>query len=140
MSRNVGDIHSHVPVPPACRQRSRFDGASHEIVKLRFEYAPRESVQRMHPGYFALVMATGIVALGARLPRRPAKPTVAASALHLWLLSLIFFRHTFIEMSPEDLAPPYWINVGTVAITTLTGTLLIERAVLSSSCRSPCVD
>jgi len=33
----------------------------------RFEHAPRESLERLHPGYFALVMATGILALGARL-------------------------------------------------------------------------
>jgi tellurite resistance protein TehA-like permease len=31
-------------------------------------------------------------------------------------------------MSPSDLAPPYWINMGAVAISTLAGTMLITAA------------
>jgi tellurite resistance protein TehA-like permease len=34
-------------------------------------------------------------------------------------------------MAPEDLTPPYWINMGAVAISTLTGTWLIESGGLS---------
>jgi tellurite resistance protein TehA-like permease len=34
-------------------------------------------------------------------------------------------------MSPSDLAPPYWINMGAVAISTLAGTLLVAAAPLS---------
>jgi Voltage-dependent anion channel len=34
-------------------------------------------------------------------------------------------------MSPSDLAPPYWINMGAVAISTLAGTLLAAAAPLS---------
>lgn len=56
---------------------------------------------------------------------------LGGGALYLWLISLIFLRYIFIEMSPEELSPPYWINVGAVAISTLTGTLLIEHAPMS---------
>lgn len=56
---------------------------------------------------------------------------LGGGALYLWLMSLIFFRYTFIEMSPEDLSPPYWINMGAVAISTLAGTLLIQYASMS---------
>ena len=44
--------------------------------------------------------------------------------LYIWIISLIFYRYTFFEMHPSDLAPPYWINMGAVAISTLAGSLL----------------
>jgi hypothetical protein len=34
----------------------------------------------------------------------------------LWIVTLIFFRYTFVHMAPEDLTPPYWINMGAVAM------------------------
>src|SRR5699024_7863067 len=48
--------------------------------------------------------------------------------LYIWMMSLIFYRYTFFRLSPADLAPPYWINMGAMAISTLAGTLLIENA------------
>jgi tellurite resistance protein TehA-like permease len=48
--------------------------------------------------------------------------------LYIWIISLIFYRYTFFTMSPADLAPPYWINMGAVAISTLAGTMLIAAA------------
>ncbi len=45
--------------------------------------------------------------------------------LYIWMISLIFYRYTFFRFSPSDLAPPYWINMGAMAISTLAGTLLI---------------
>ena len=48
--------------------------------------------------------------------------------LYVWIISLIFYRYTFFSMSPSDLAPPYWINMGAVAISTLAGTMLIANA------------
>ena len=48
--------------------------------------------------------------------------------LYLWIISLIFYRYTFFAMSPSDLAPPYWINMGAAAISTLAGTALIAAA------------
>jgi tellurite resistance protein TehA-like permease len=45
--------------------------------------------------------------------------------LYIWMISLIFYRYTFFRFSPDDLAPPYWINMGAMAISTLAGTLLI---------------
>ena len=51
--------------------------------------------------------------------------------LYIWIISLIFYRYTFFAMSPSDLAPPYWINMGAVAISTLAGATLIAAAPLS---------
>lgn len=48
--------------------------------------------------------------------------------LYIWMISLIFYRYTFFSFSPSDLMPPYWINMGAVAISTLAGTLLIMSA------------
>jgi tellurite resistance protein TehA-like permease len=52
--------------------------------------------------------------------------------LYIWIISLIFYRYTFFTMSPSDLAPPYWVNMGAVAISTLAGTMLIAAAPRSS--------
>jgi tellurite resistance protein TehA-like permease len=48
--------------------------------------------------------------------------------LYIWIISLIFYRYTFFTMSPSDLAPPYWINMGAVAISTLAGTMLVAAS------------
>jgi tellurite resistance protein TehA-like permease len=53
---------------------------------------------------------------------------LGGAMLYLWIISLIFFRYTFFTMSPDDLAPPYWINMGAAAIATLAGSLLVAAA------------
>ncbi len=45
--------------------------------------------------------------------------------LYIWMISLIFYRYTFFRFSPSDLSPPYWINMGAMAISALAGSLLI---------------
>lgn len=47
--------------------------------------------------------------------------------LYLAIITLIFYRLTFLRLSAETLTPPYWINMGAVAITTLAGSVLIIR-------------
>jgi tellurite resistance protein TehA-like permease len=53
---------------------------------------------------------------------------LGAGMLYLWIISLIFYRYTFFTLGPSDLAPPYWINMGAVAISTLAGSLLALAA------------
>lgn len=48
--------------------------------------------------------------------------------LYLLLITLIFYRFTFFNLMPATLTPPYWINMGAVAITTLAGARLILAA------------
>lgn len=48
--------------------------------------------------------------------------------LYIWIISLIFYRYTFFGFSPGDLSPPYWINMGAMAISVLAGSLLIANA------------
>lgn len=44
---------------------------------------------------------------------------------YIWMISLIFYRYTFFKFLPDDLAPPYWINMGAMAISVLAGSVLI---------------
>ncbi len=45
--------------------------------------------------------------------------------LYILIISLIFYRFIFFKLDPKDLTPPYWINMGAVAITTLAGATLM---------------
>lgn len=47
--------------------------------------------------------------------------------MYIWMISLIFYRYAFFQFSPNDLSPPYWINMGAMAISTLAGARLIEN-------------
>jgi tellurite resistance protein TehA-like permease len=45
--------------------------------------------------------------------------------LYLSIITLIFYRLTFVHLTTDEFTPPYWINMGAVAITTLAGSTLI---------------
>lgn len=92
-------------------------------------------------GWLLAVVATQSIALlGALLAARAGQPWrleldflalalwLAGGMLYVWLASLIFYRYTFFAFSPADLAPPYWINMGAMAISTLAGSLLVANA------------
>jgi tellurite resistance protein TehA-like permease len=44
------------------------------------------------------------------------------------MIALIFYRYTFSHLGPADLLPPYWINMGAMAISALAGALLVRSA------------
>lgn len=56
--------------------------------------------------------------------------------LYLWTIGLIFYRYLFFRFSPQDLMPPYWINMGAVAISTLAGALLAAAIETSEPLRA----
>jgi tellurite resistance protein TehA-like permease len=56
---------------------------------------------------------------------------LAGGMLYIWVISLIFYRYLFFRFSPGDLMPPYWVNMGAMAISTLAGTLLVINVPLS---------
>jgi len=87
----------------------------------------------------AVVAAQSVSVLGAQLAAGFGEYTphvllfclvmwLGGGMLYIWIISLIFYRYTFFTMSPSDLAPPYWINMGAVAISTLAGATLIGAA------------
>jgi tellurite resistance protein TehA-like permease len=47
---------------------------------------------------------------------------------YIWIISLIFYRYTFFILSPGDLTPPSWINMGAMAISTLAGAELVRNS------------
>lgn len=48
--------------------------------------------------------------------------------LYIIIISLIVYRLSFFDIRAEEFGPPYWINMGAVAITTLAGSTLILHA------------
>ncbi len=84
--------------------------AAQSVAVLGAQLAPHFGEHAPHALVFALAMWLG------------------GGMLYLWIISLIFYRYTFFTMSPSDLAPPYWINMGAAAISTLAGTMLVAAA------------
>jgi tellurite resistance protein TehA-like permease len=87
----------------------------------------------------AIVAAQSVSILGSQLApgfesaREPALffclvMWLGGGMLYIWTISLIFYRYTFFRLNPADLSPPYWINMGGVAISTLAGTFLVSNA------------
>ncbi|HKT18375.1 MAG TPA: tellurite resistance/C4-dicarboxylate transporter family protein [Stellaceae bacterium] len=86
----------------------------------------------------AAVATQSVAVLGATLAPTFAVPAVPlffcltmyliGCMLYLSIITLIFYRLTFIRLTSAEFTPPYWINMGAVAITTLAGATLISRA------------
>lgn len=53
---------------------------------------------------------------------------LVGSMIYVWLIALIFHRIVFLPLSPGELTPPYWINMGAMAISTLAGVRLVAEA------------
>jgi tellurite resistance protein TehA-like permease len=53
---------------------------------------------------------------------------LVGSMLYIWKIALIYNRILFLPLSPRELTPPYWINMGAMAISTLAGVCLIGEA------------
>jgi tellurite resistance protein TehA-like permease len=93
----------------------------------------------MNGSWMLVVVSTQSVSvLGTLLaPALPWRPVVLSMTLGFFLLgcmfymllfSLILYRFLFFPFDPAELTPPYWINMGAVAITTLAGSLLMLRS------------
>jgi tellurite resistance protein TehA-like permease len=53
------------------------------------------------------------------------------AVFYILLIALIVYRWIFIRIEPAKLTPPYWINMGALAITTLAGPRLMLSANIS---------
>ena len=112
----------------------------------RLEQAPPgERFQRFHdeeqkrPHWVRivyLVLAVALIPVGVLFAFIPG-PAVLFFALCMYLLgamlyltiiTLIFYRFTFVALSVDQMTPPYWINMGAVAITALAGSSLMIQA------------
>ena len=84
--------------------------AAQAVASLGGLVAPHLGASREAALFFSLIMWLG------------------GGMLYIWIISLIFYRYTFLPLDPRQLAPPYWINMGAMAISTLAGTLLVSNA------------
>ena len=117
-------------------------GFTYTIFTVLTVKSPKPSLDRgINGGWLLAVVATQSMAVLAALiapeveqPLRLELNFFALSMwlwggmLYIWMMSLIFYRYAFFRFSPGDLAPPYWINMGAMAISTLAGSLLILNA------------
>ncbi len=115
---------------------------------LTYTIFPALTVKRAKPGLaeglnggwlVAVVATQSVSVLACQIaPRAGGSPEafrfvalafwLGGGMLYIWIISLIFFRYTFLVLTPSDLSPPYWINMGAMAISTLAGTCLIDAA------------
>ncbi|MBS0613273.1 MAG: tellurite resistance/C4-dicarboxylate transporter family protein [Proteobacteria bacterium] len=114
-------------------------GFTYTIFTVLTVKRPKPSLDRgINGGWLLAVVATQSMAvLAALIAAEVAQPLrlelnffalsmwLWGGMLYIWMMSLIFYRYTFFEFSPADLSPPYWINMGAMAISTLAGSLLI---------------
>lgn len=99
-----------------------------------------DTPQAVHGGWLVPVVATQSVAtlgglVGPAFPHWTATLLLVALGmfllgcmLYVILITLIFQRLVFFPMTAADLTPPYWIDLGAVAITTLAGSTLALAA------------
>ena len=104
--------------------------------------AHKPSLQRGLSGIWllAIVATQAVAVLAAQLAVHTGQPWklelnffalsmwLWGGMLYGWVMTLIFYRYTFLYMAPGDLTPPYWINMGAMAISTLAGALLVLNA------------
>lgn len=86
----------------------------------------------------AVVATESLCTLGTMIAPSFARPdlvlflSLIAYALgamfYIILITLILYRWFFFSMGPNTLTPPYWINMGALAITTLGGARLLTAA------------
>jgi tellurite resistance protein TehA-like permease len=84
--------------------------AAQSVSVLGTQLAPGFEASQEHVLFFSLTMWLG------------------GGMLYIWIISIIFYRYTFFPLLPSELSPPYWINMGAVAISTLAGALLVLAA------------
>jgi len=50
------------------------------------------------------------------------------AALYLLIITLVVYRMVFFPLRASEFTPPYWIDMGALAITTLAGSLIVTQA------------
>src|SRR6185503_11870230 len=50
------------------------------------------------------------------------------AALYLLIITLVVYRMVFFPLRASEFTPPYWIDMGALAVTTLAGSLIVTHA------------
>lgn len=100
---------------------------------------------RLKPGFtrsinggwlVAVVSTQALAALVALLAGRTSTPRdgwlfvalclyLLGAALYLLIITLVVYRMVFFPMRAREFTPPYWIDMGALAVTTLAGSLVV---------------
>lgn len=101
---------------------------------------PKATLEQSISGAWLLIVVSteSVAVLGAIIAMDPTlSPVIAFISLCMYmiggmfyfvLIGLILYRWLFLSMKAEVLTPPYWINMGAVAIITLAGSRLVLYA------------
>lgn len=116
-------------------------GLIYSIFTALIVMEPKPSIAKgLNGGWLIAVVATQAISVLGGLLSPSAGPLQQAillasfvawlfgGMLYIWIISMIFYRYMFFPFLPEDLSPPYWINMGAVAISTLAGAGLVAHA------------
>ncbi|MGH8041390.1 MAG: tellurite resistance/C4-dicarboxylate transporter family protein [Rudaea sp.] len=85
-------------------------------------------------GWLVAVVATQAVAVLATLLATPSHTGLLfaalclymlGAALYLLIITLVVYRMVFFPLRAREFTPPYWIDMGALAITTLAGSLFV---------------
>ncbi|HET6545497.1 MAG TPA: tellurite resistance/C4-dicarboxylate transporter family protein [Rhodanobacteraceae bacterium] len=91
-------------------------------------------------GWLVAVVATQSVSVLAALLSAPSVKAqsgllfvalclyLLGGALYLLIITLVVYRLVFFPLRAREFTPPYWIDMGALAITTLAGSLFVLRA------------
>jgi tellurite resistance protein TehA-like permease len=103
--------------------------------------APSRPATSVNGGWLLAVVAPESIAVLLALLsahwQQPLRLDANFAAVSLWLIgatlyaliiTAIGFRLAFLRLTPADLTPQYWINMGAMAISALAGSLLIDDA------------
>lgn len=93
-------------------------------------------VHSINGGWLVMVVATQALSIAASQLGATSPVMMFASiclymlgaALYLMLITLVIYRLLFLRLRTRELTPPYWINMGALAITTLAGSTLVLHA------------
>ena len=95
-----------------------------------------EGIEVVHGGWLIATVGTQSVAVlgGILAPQFGSYGTfvmfmsfvwwMIGAFLYLIMITLLFYRLVFFKFTPDEFVPPYWINMGALAITTLAGSIL----------------
>jgi tellurite resistance protein TehA-like permease len=88
-------------------------------------------------GWLVAVVATQSVSVLVALLARPGRPSelfaalclyLVGGALYLVIITLVVYRMLFFPLRAREFTPPYWIDMGALAITALAGSLFVLQA------------
>jgi tellurite resistance protein TehA-like permease len=119
-----------------------WTGLSHTILPGLMEADDKPELEKGLSGVWLLIVVgtQSVCVLGCLVfPRLSESATgpglfvalcfwLVGGMLYLWLIALIFYRIVFRPLTAQELTPPYWINMGAMAISTLGGVSLAKVA------------